>query len=85
MPLLSFVVGLAVICSGLTSIATKPQVFAVNLGALLGIEFLPVWAITIGFLLILAGLVLRGISTSSCDPASRRPSPIDPVKAPQRG
>ncbi|RYE07386.1 MAG: amino acid permease [Hyphomicrobiales bacterium] len=64
MPLLSFVVGLAVVCSGLTSIATQSQVFAVNLGAMLGLTFLPVWAITIGFLLIVTGLVLRGIRES---------------------
>lgn len=64
MPLLSFVVGLAVVCSGLTSIATQSQVFAVNLGAMLGLTFLPVWAIAIGFLLIVTGLVLRGIRES---------------------
>ncbi len=64
MPLLSFVVGLAVVCSGLTSIATQSQVFAVNLGAMLGLTALPVWAIAIGFLLIVAGLVLRGIRES---------------------
>lgn len=64
MPLLSFVVGLAVVCSGLTSIATQSQVFAVNLGAMLGLTFLPVWAIAVGFLLIVAGLVLRGIRES---------------------
>ena len=64
MPLLSFVVGLAVVCSGLTSIATQSQVFAVNFGALLGVAFLPVWAAAIGFLLIVTGLVLRGIRES---------------------
>lgn len=64
MPLLSFVVGLAVVCSGLTSIATQSQVFAVNLGEMLGLSFLPVWAIAIGFLLIVTGLVLRGIRES---------------------
>ncbi len=40
-PLLSFMVGLALICSGLTSIATQSQVFAANIAALLGIESLP--------------------------------------------
>jgi basic amino acid/polyamine antiporter, APA family len=64
MPLLSFVVGLAVVCSGLTSIATQSQVFALNLGSLLGVSFLPIWAIAIGFLLIITGLVLRGIRES---------------------
>jgi APA family basic amino acid/polyamine antiporter len=64
MPLLSFVVGLAVVCSGLTSIATQAQVFSINLGPLLGLANLPVWAIAIGFLLVLTGLVLRGIRES---------------------
>jgi amino acid transporter len=64
LPLLSFMVGLAVVCSGLTSIATQSQVFAVNLGALLGLTFVPSWAIALGFLLILTGLVLRGIRES---------------------
>jgi amino acid transporter len=61
MPLLSFVVGLSVVASGLTSIATQSQVFAVNLASITGTTMLPVWAIAIGFLLILTGLVLRGI------------------------
>lgn len=61
MPLLSFVVGLAVVSSGLTSIATQSQVFAVNLASITGIAALPVWAIAIGFLLILTGLIARGI------------------------
>jgi basic amino acid/polyamine antiporter, APA family len=61
MPLLSFVVGLAVVASGLTSIATQSQVFAVNLASITGRAEMPVWAIAIGFLLILTGLVLRGI------------------------
>lgn len=61
MPLLSFVVGLAVVASGLTSIATQSQVFAANFASVLGLAAMPVWAIAIGFLLILSGLVLRGI------------------------
>jgi APA family basic amino acid/polyamine antiporter len=60
-PLLSFMVGLALICSGLTSIATQSQVFAANIAALFGIESLPVSWLALGFLLILAGIVLRGI------------------------
>ena len=32
-PLLSFMVGLALVCSGLTSIATQSQVFAANIAA----------------------------------------------------
>jgi amino acid transporter len=61
MPLLSFVVGLAVVASGLTSIATQSQVFAVNLASITGLVVMPIWAIAIGFLLVLTGLVLRGI------------------------
>ncbi|MDX2309114.1 MAG: APC family permease [Hyphomicrobium sp.] len=63
-PLLSFVVGLALVCSGLTSVATQSRVFASNVAALLGTTTLPVEAIAIGFLLILAGIVFRGIKES---------------------
>jgi APA family basic amino acid/polyamine antiporter len=59
--LLSFVVGLALVCSGLTSVATQSRVFAANLAALLGLESLPVWCLALGFLLILGGIVFRGI------------------------
>jgi len=64
MPLLGFVVGLAVVCSGLASVATQSQVFARNLSVLLGPGAWPVAAIAAGFLLIIAGLVLRGIRES---------------------
>lgn len=64
MPLFSFVVGLAVICSGLASIATQAQVFARNLVVLLSPASLPVWAIGAGFLLCMTALVLRGIRES---------------------
>lgn len=64
MPLLSFVVGLAVVASGVTSIATQSQVFSVNFASVTGIAALPTWAIAIGFLLVLSGLVLRGIRES---------------------
>lgn len=64
MPLLSFVVGLAVVCSGLTSVATQSQVFARNLAVLLGSGAWPVWSIAAGFLLVMAALVLRGIRES---------------------
>lgn len=63
-PLLSFAVGLAVVCSGLTSIATQARVFSANLAALLGIDVLPETALAVGFLMIVAGLVLRGIRES---------------------
>ena len=62
MPMLSFLVGLTVVASGMTSIATQSQVFAVNFASITGMANLPVWAIAIGFLMILTGLVLRGIS-----------------------
>ena len=60
-PLLSFMVGLALVCSGLTSIATQSRVFAANFIALFGFESVPVWLLALGFLLILTGIVFRGI------------------------
>lgn len=63
-PMLSFVVGLAVACSALTSVATQSRVFAANLAQLLGRSELPVSFLILGFLLFLAGLVLRGIRES---------------------
>lgn len=63
-PALSFAVGLALVCSGLTSVATQSKIFAANLTALLGIEALPPTAIAFGFLLILTGIVFRGIRES---------------------
>jgi amino acid transporter len=62
--LLSFMVGLALVCSGLTSVATQSQVFAANLAALFGLEGLPLSWIALGFLLILTGIVFRGIRES---------------------
>jgi APA family basic amino acid/polyamine antiporter len=64
MPLLSFVVGLAVVCSGLASVATQSQVFARNLAVLLGSPTFPIWVAGAGFLLVMAALVLRGIRES---------------------
>lgn len=63
-PLLSFMVGLALVCSGLTSIATQSQVFAANIAALFGIETIPVSWLALGFLLLLTGIVSRGIRES---------------------
>jgi len=62
--LLSFMVGLALVCSGLTSVATQSRVFAANLASLLGLESLPVWFLALGFLLVLGGIVFRGIRES---------------------
>jgi amino acid transporter len=63
-PLLSFVTGFAVVASALTSIATQSRVFAENVRALLGIEHLASWVLALGFLLVLGGLVFRGIRES---------------------
>ena len=61
LPLLSFVVGLALVCSGLTSVATQSRVFAANLAVLFNLESIPLWWLALGFLLVLAGIVFRGI------------------------
>ncbi len=63
-PLLSFMVGLALVCSGLTSIATQSRVFAANLITLFGVEDVSVAWVALGFLLILTGIVFRGIRES---------------------
>ncbi len=63
-PLMAYLVGLAVACSGLTSIATQANVVARNLQAAFGWEGVPVWLLALGFLLILAGILLRGIRES---------------------
>jgi amino acid transporter len=62
--LLSFMVGLALVCSGLTSIATQSQVFAANVAELFGVKSIPVSWLALGFLLILTGIVFRGIRES---------------------
>jgi amino acid transporter len=64
LPLLSFVVGLALVCSGLTSVATQSRVFAANLATLFHLESIPLWWLALGFLLLLAGIVFRGIRES---------------------
>lgn len=63
-PLLSFTVGLALVCSGLTSVATQSKIFAMNFAKLTGLEALPVSMLAIGFLMIVIGIVLRGIRES---------------------
>lgn len=63
-PLLSFMVGLALVCSGLTSVATQSRVFAENIIKLTGLEATPVWLVALGFILIMSGLVFRGIRES---------------------
>ena len=64
LPLLSFVVGLALVCSGLTSIATQSRLFAANLTDLLGTDSLQIAWLALGFLLVLTGIVFRGIRES---------------------
>ncbi|HEX8375817.1 MAG TPA: amino acid permease, partial [Geminicoccaceae bacterium] len=61
LPLLTYVVGLAVMCSGLSSIATQSRVVAENLQRLAGLEGVPTLVLALGFLLLLAGIVFRGI------------------------
>ncbi|MGH6866896.1 MAG: APC family permease [Methyloceanibacter sp.] len=63
-PLLSFIVGMALVCSGLTSIATQSRVFAANLVELFGLENIPMWSLALGFLLVMTGIVFRGIRES---------------------
>jgi amino acid transporter len=64
MPVLSFVVGLAMVCSGLTSVATQSRVFAANLAQMLDIKAVPLSLFALGFLLLLAVIVFRGIRES---------------------
>ncbi|OYW10308.1 MAG: amino acid transporter [Rhodospirillales bacterium 12-71-4] len=63
-PLLTWVVGLAVMASGLSSVATQSRVVAENLLRLAGLEGVPAIAISLGFLLLVAGVVARGIRES---------------------
>jgi len=63
-PLLSFVVGITVICSGLTSVATQSRVLAANIAQLFGWQTIPVELIAVGFLLVMAGIAFRGIRES---------------------
>lgn len=71
-PLVSYVIGLTVLCSGLSSIATQSKVVAGNLNSLIGFDW--GWSIfgapgeiaclAIAFLLIVAAIVYRGITES---------------------
>ncbi|MBX9702172.1 MAG: amino acid permease [Acetobacteraceae bacterium] len=63
-PLLTWTVGLAVMASGLTSVATQSRVVAENLMRLVDVPGLPPLLISIGFLLLVAGIVFRGIRES---------------------
>ena len=63
MAALSFAVGLALVCSGVTSVATQSRVFAGIIADLMG-GALPVWLLAVGFIAILTGIVFRGIRES---------------------
>ncbi len=63
-PIVSFIIGLALVASGLTSIATQSKIFATILADMAGLEQLSPTFIAIGFLLILGGIVFRGIRES---------------------
>jgi len=63
-PVLSFTIGLALVASGLTSVATQSKIFAAILADITGLEALPPTVIAVGFLLILGGIVFRGIRES---------------------
>lgn len=60
-PALTYVVGLAVMCSGLTSVATQSRVVAENLQSLAPFQGMSVTVLALGFLLLMAGIVFRGI------------------------
>lgn len=62
-PIVAYVVGLAVLASGITSMATASRVFAGYFQALVG--DIPLWAIMVGFLLVLTAINLRGIRESN--------------------
>ena len=64
LPVVSFVIGLALVASGLTSIATQSKIFATILADMLGLDLLSPTLIAAGFLLILGGIVFRGIRES---------------------
>jgi amino acid transporter len=63
-PLLTWMVGLAVMASGLTSVATQSRVVAENLLRLTAVPEVPPVLISLGFLLLIAGVVFRGIRES---------------------
>ncbi len=64
-PLLSYTVGLAVTASGLTSAATQARVVANNLQRIEWLAAIPEVLLALGFILILAGIVIRGIKESA--------------------
>lgn len=63
-PLLTWTVGLAVMASSLTSVATQSRVVAENLLRLVDLPGIPPVLISLGFLLLIGGFVLRGMRES---------------------
>jgi len=71
-PWLSYLIGLAIVCSGLGSIATQAKVVAENLNTLIGLDLgysvagapAEILLIAIGFVLLVSAIVYRGISES---------------------
>lgn len=63
-PMLSYVAGLCVVASGLTSMATGSRVIAENLQVVFHWEHVPAIVLAIAVLLFLAGLVFRGLRES---------------------
>jgi amino acid transporter len=63
-PLMTWMVGLAVMMSGLTSVATQSRVVVENLLRLVEVPGVPPTLLSIGFLMVIAGVVFRGIKES---------------------
>lgn len=63
-PGLSFTIGLALVASGLTSIATQSKILAAIVADLAGWKVSSPEIIAVGFLLVLSGIVFRGIRES---------------------
>ena len=64
LPMLSYVVGLSVVASGLTSMATGSRIIAENLQVAFNWQGVPEILLAVGVLLFLAGLVFRGLRES---------------------
>lgn len=63
-PMLSYVAGLCVVASGLTSMATGSRIVASNLQTLFNLHSVPVGLIAAGYLGVLCALVWRGLRES---------------------
>ena len=63
-PMLSYVAGLCVVASGLTSMATGSRVVAANLQVLFGLNAVPLTVIAVLYLAVLCVVVWRGLRES---------------------